>query len=325
MMMNKTEIAVKSAKLLHMAQRKMNLYHFKKWLWIIVRTLLIVGICFVILWPVIWMLHYSFIDLIDTHDLTVVYIPKHFTLSYFKPAFEYLNYPHAFFNSALLAVTVSVFQLLSCMTTGYGFARFNFRLNKLLFALVVFVFIVPPQTMLVSTYMHYRFFDIFGLIEAIRGKPGILESYWPFWLQAIFASGLKNGLYIIIFRQFFRGMPREIEEAAMVDGMGVFGTYTRIMVPNAKPAIVTVLLFSFVWQWNDSYYASIYMGQSDILPINLANLASTISRALGSTDPYLMVIFNNVGSLLVILPVLILYCILQKQFVESVERTGIVG
>lgn len=293
----------------------------------LLRFLMIVGICFVIIWPVIWMVHYSFIELRDTRDLSIVYLPKHWTLENLKTAFEFLNYPKAFLNTVILVLSVTLLQVASCNLIGYGLARFKFIGSKLILALVIFVLVVPPQTIMVPIYLYYRSVDIFGLIKMIRGTSGILDTYLPFWLQAITGFGIKNSLYILIFMQMYKGSPKAIEEAAMVDGASVPKTYVSIMLPGSKAGIVTVFLFSVVWQWNDSYYVSMFLNQTNVLSNKLASLSQNILVANGGieADPMLSTLYNNAGTLLCVLPLIILYCFLQKQFVESIENTGIVG
>ncbi len=308
-------------------RRKLTPQNFVGLILKLLRICLIVGICFVILWPVIWLLHYTFIELQDTRDLSIVYLPKHPTLDNLKVAWKYLNYPKALLNTVLLTCSVSLLQLASCNVIGYGLARFKFKGSKLIMMLVIFVLIVPPQTIMVPIYLHYRSIDMFGLMMAIKGSGGILDTYIPFWMQAATGFGIKNSLYILIFMQIYKGVPREIEEAAMVDGAGVLKTYKSIMLPGAKAGMVTVFLFSFVWQWNDSYYVSMFLNNTKVLANQLATLSQTIAISMGSTemDKMLTVIYNNAGTFLCVLPLVLIYCILQKQFVESVERTGIVG
>ncbi|MGB3990755.1 MAG: ABC transporter permease subunit, partial [Acetivibrionales bacterium] len=202
------------------------------------------------------------------------------------------------------------------------------------FALVILTMIVPPQTLMIPLFLHFRYFDVLGIISAITGQKGInlLESYWPCVLMSLTGMGLKNGLYIYIMRQFFRGMPRELEEAAYVDGAGMLRTFAQIMLPSAVPAMVTVFMFSFVWQWTDTFYSSLFLMRTDVLAKTAANVSNQIMKDLSADigvdiylSPAISSMYTNTGSLLVVLPLLILYLFAQKLFVESVERTGIVG
>jgi multiple sugar transport system permease protein len=270
----------------------------------------------------------------DIYDVTVRYVPKSPTLENYKTVLSAMRYNKAFWNTFKLSTLTSVMQLISCTVIGYGFARFRFKGRGVLFALVILTMIVPPQTLMIPLFLHFRYFDVLGIISAITGQKGInlLESYWPFVLMSLTGMGLKNGLYIYIMRQFFRGMPKELEEAAYVDGAGMLRTFGQIMLPSAVPAMVTVFLFSFVWQWTDTFYSSLFLMRTDVLAKTAANVSNQIMKDLSADigvdiylSPAISSMYTNTGSLLVVLPLLILYLFAQKLFVESVERTGIVG
>ncbi len=293
------------------------------------RASVIIGVSYVILEPVLTMLSQAFMAPQDLYDTTVIWIPKNFTMRNFIPVVKVMDYLSTFSRSLLLSLLTAIMQVVSCTMIGYGFARFRFPGKNLLFSLVVLTLVIPPQTVMIPLFLHFRFFDILGVSHLITGGSlNLLDSYWPFLLQAITGNGIKNGLYILIFRQFFMGMSKEIEEAAYVDGAGTFRTFFQMMVPNATPAIVTVFLFSFVWQWNDEFYASLFVQGSSLLPQALQTMALNIETLAGPNvklDPYYMSLLNNTGALLVIAPPLLLYLITQRYFVESIERTGLVG
>lgn len=310
------------------------LYMWGRHGWSIVRGVIIFGICFLILYPTLVKLSVSFMPDKDIYDVTVRYVPKNPTLENYKTVIKSMRYPTAFWNTLKLSALTSIMQLISCTLIGYGFARFKFRGRNVLFALVILTMIVPPQTLMVPLFMHFRFFDIFGIISAITGGRGInlLESYWPFILMSLTGMGLKNGLYIYIMRQFFRNMPKELEEAAYVDGAGMLRTFVQIMLPSAVPAMVTVFLFSFVWQWTDTFYSNLFLVRTDVLAKTAANVSNQIMKDLSAEvgvdiyiAPAISSMYSNTASLLVILPLLVLYLFAQKRFVESIERTGIVG
>ena len=302
--------------------------------WSIVRGVIIAGICFLILYPTLVKLSVSFMPEQDIYDVTVRYVPKSPTLENYKTVLSAMRYNKAFWNTFKLSTLTSVMQLISCTVIGYGFARFRFKGRGVLFALVILTMIVPPQTLMIPLFLHFRYFDVLGIISAITGQKGInlLESYWPFVLMSLTGMGLKNGLYIYIMRQFFRGMPRELEEAAYVDGAGMLRTFAQIMLPSAVPAMVTVFMFSFVWQWTDTFYSNLFLMRTDVLAKTAANVSNQIMKDLSADigvdiylSPAISSMYTNTGSLLVVLPLLILYLFAQKLFVESVERTGIVG
>ncbi|MCJ8009944.1 carbohydrate ABC transporter permease [Lederbergia wuyishanensis] len=305
----------------------------KSMAWTLVRSVLIIGLSFVILYPIILKVSIAFKHKSDLYDPNVMYIPRHFTLENFKYVMESMNYFKVVWNSFLLSGSTMLLTTISCALVGYGFARFKFRGNNILFALVILTILVPPQTIMVPTYLQYRNFDVFGIIGLFNGGEGIklLGTFWPFIISSATAMGLKAGLFIFIFRQFFKGVPREIEEAALVDGAGVFKIFFRIMLPNAIPAIITVMLFSFVWQWNDTYFTTMFLESASVISSQVqiagATIASKLTAASGSgqIDPFYLSMLVNTSVLLAITPLIVLYMFVQRHFVESVERTGIVG
>jgi multiple sugar transport system permease protein len=263
----------------------------------------------------------------DLYDQTVKWIPRNPTLDNYKLVWKYMKYPEAFKNSLVLALTVSLLQLVSCTVVGYGFARFPFKGSKLLFGLVVFILIVPPQMIMIPLYLNFRYFDLFGLLP--NGGVNLLGTYWPFILTSVTATGLRNGIFIYILRQFFRAMPRDLEDAAYVDGAGPLRTFVQIMLPGAVPAMVIVFLFAFVWQWNDFFLTNIFLGGKTMLPLTLDGLLFSASGYMVGgnnmlTGQYASLV-NNTGMLMFMAPLLILYAFMQRYFIESIQRTGLVG
>ncbi|MFD0712241.1 carbohydrate ABC transporter permease [Paenibacillus sp. GCM10027626] len=294
-------------------------------IWSIVRMVMIVGICFAIIYPILVKISVSLKSRSDIFDPTVVWIPRNITLDNIRVVIDHMSYWVSLLNSVVLSSTTTVLQVASCALAGYAFARLKFKGSGILFTFVIFTIMIPPQTIMIPNYLNYRFFDFFGLIGWLTGSKGInlLDSYWPFILSSALAMGLKNGLYIFIFRQFFRSLPKEIEEAAYVDGAGAFKTFYRVMLPNAVPAAITVLLFSFVWQWNDIFYVSQYLSSTKVLSLQLVIMPNSIRWI--TMDPLYSSILTNAGALLVMLPLIIMYFFVQRYFVEGVERTGLVG
>jgi multiple sugar transport system permease protein len=305
--------------------RKYNpLEKVKKWSWIAVRNTMILGFCFIILFPLVLRLSVAFRSKVDIYDSTVLWIPRHFTFDNIKIVIESTKYFAALLNTLWIAGGTTLIQLVSCALAAYAFARLKFKGSGLLFGLVIFTIVVPPQTIMIPLYMTYRYFDPFGLVSLFTGKDSInlIDTFWPFLISAGTAMGLKNGLFIYIFRQFFRGIPKDIEEAALADGASIFATFYRIMLPNAIPAVVTVLLFSFVWQWNDSYYVSLFLSKVKVLSTQLMDIGPALGK---EPDPVYQSMLLNTGVLLTMAPLIAMYLFVQRYFVESVERTGLVG
>lgn len=311
---------------------------YKKWgvktIFMALRIVFLCGFCYVILYPVILMISRGFMDRIDLVDNEVILIPKNFTWENFSVAAMLLDYEVALQNTVFLTVVCTVCSVSVCLLTGYAFARFEFPFKNLLFAVVLFTVVVPPQLIMMPLYMRFKSFDIGGIMEAISGQPlNLLNTYWPFILLSMTGMGIKSGIFIYLFRQFFAGMPKELEEAAMVDGAGTFTVFTRIMLPNARTIIVTVVLFSVVWQYNDIVFSQLFLTTERVLSmqyVNLGRFTADVLEYLGFAAGDVQVglytpLVQSAGALLILAPLLIMFLVLQKQFVESVERSGIVG
>lgn len=314
-------------------RKKLTLSRMERIALAVVRGVIIFGICFVILYPMYLKLSVSLMNESDLYDATVKYVPKHFTLDNYRKVLKGLEYWKSMAFTALLSAGVSLLQMAACMLTAYSFARFRFPGKKLLFGCVIFSLIVPPQIVMLPMFMKFRFFDIFSIFKTITGNPlNLIDTPWPMLIQAVTCTGFKNGLYIYMLRQFFKGLPKELEEAAFVDGCGKFRTFIQIMVPSSLPMMVTVFLFGFVWQWTDSFYTNMYIPKASLLANKLNSLATVMHQqysdmggSMTFVSPGFASQMNNTGSLLVILPLILLYLVCQKYFVEGIERSGIVG
>ncbi|WP_230986876.1 carbohydrate ABC transporter permease [Cohnella fermenti] len=314
------------------AMRLISLELWKKWLWSLVRLVLIIGLSFVIVYPILQKISTAIKDKVDLYSPIVIWIPQHFTLDNFRQAIDIMDYWAALRNTFGLSAMTTILTALSCALAGYGFARLKFKGSNLLFVGVVLTILVPPTTILIPVYLNLKDFTLMGLIPLLTGGKSVnlLNTYWPFILTSLTANSLKAGLYIFIFRQFFRGIPKEVEEAAYIDGAGIGKTFTRIMLPNAIPAMLTVTLFSFVWQWNDSFFTTTYLTTAKVMSIQLSSLPYNLSFFLSDgvnskADPFYMSMVQDTGILLAILPLILMYIFVQRYFVEGIERTGIVG
>lgn len=313
--MMKTMIAVK----------KVNMQRVGKISWSVIRGVLIVGISFLILYPIFVKLSTAVKGSLDLYDPTVYFIPKHFTMDNFVTLFKAVNYPQVLAVTVGITLLLSLLQIASCTLVAYGFARFRFPLQNVLFALVIFVLIIPPQVILLPLYLKFRFFNIFQLFTfggTLTGIP-LTGTLWPFVLLSSTAVAFKNSLYIFMLRQYFKNVPTVLEEAAQIDGCGDFKTFYRIILPGSFTMLMTVFLFSFVWQWNDYYYTQVLAPELPTMSVKMMNLSFT---NLGST------VTNMVGSmlqapkfLLLIAPLIVLYLFTQHFFTESIEKSGIVG
>ena len=292
------------------------------------RFSLILGISLIILFPIFNIISMSIKAREDLFDPSVFWIPRDFSwntvYSNLKFVINFSDYWQYLFSTCIFVVVVTACHIASSCVIGYGFAKFRFKGNKPLFSLVLLVMLVPPLTTIIPQYLIFSNFDLFGLIKLLGGGDGISLNvgFLPIMLLGLTGFGLKNSLFIYIFRQFFANCPKELDEAAYVDGCGVFKTFFFIGIPLAKSAAMTVGIFSVVWEWTDSFYTYFYGENLKHLISELFSLAQRLWH-LNADGSHL--IFSNVGILLCILPVLLLYIVLQKFFTQSIERSGLVG
>lgn len=307
-------------------QTKSFLNSVKNFLVALLRAAILIGVGYVILSPVIGIVVNSISSNKDAYNPMVFVLPQYPTLERYSLVLERLNYIPTMLRDLIYTLTLTALQLLVCSMVGYGFARFNFPFKKLLFGCVVVMIVIPAHTIMLPLYMTFKSFDPFGIVSAIKGTPGIMGTVAPMYIMTLLGCGVRSGLYIYIFNQFFRGLPKEIEEAALVDGCGVWYTYFRIMLVNAMPAVITVAVFSIVWQFNDTFYAKLFLISEDVvISKKISSLQAVIANVDKILDTTIQELYLDAGIVLIILPVLIIYLVLQKYFIEGVERSGIVG
>ena len=309
----------------------LNLNFFKTLVFAIFRYVLLVGISYVVLFPFFSKIAGSFMGKPDFVDVTVRLIPKNFTLDTYKAIFVENGYMEAFVNTFMLSLTAALIQTFICALIAYGFAKFKFKGNKLLFGLVLLTMIVPHSTLRLSLTQTFQSFDIFGIIglftENGRGI-NMINSYWPWIVMSLTGLAFKNGLYIFLLRQFFRGVPDELEESAYIDGSGTFRTFLQIILPISIPMLITVFVFAFSWQWTDNFYVDIFYTPSN--PTKLMPDLLTVPTSLATGNDfagkmlYDSAIVNTAG-LMIIIPLIVMYVFCQKFLVQGIERSGITG
>ncbi len=308
------------------------------------RYALIICLSYMILYPLLQMISYALKHPYEIGMMSSVWIPDTITLDNIKIAAIILHYPKALMYTFGCTFVVMLLQMFNAAFAGYALARLKLKGSGLFLGLVVLTIIVPPSSLMLPQYVFFRNFDIFGIFTLLTGsKLNLLGKPVSMYLLAAMGQGLSAGLFVYIFRQFFRGMPRELEEAAYVDGAGILRIFFSIVLPTARPALVTVGILSFVWNWNDTYFPRLFNPTDDYLRIRMSSLSavsggtSNVQLAIGNavseippgivrltTNPYDLLILT-VCSLLIILPLILFFFIVQKQFIEGVERSGIVG
>lgn len=279
---------------------------------------LTIGIAFVIIYPLLRRIGNAFKPVEEFYDTSIVYFPRNPTFEVVRQAFNKLNFKQVGIPSFLMALYVGLTQMVVALLVGYGFARFKFRGSKVLFACVILTLVVPPQTILIPLYLRFRYFDILGIFKAITGHSlKLIDTYWCQILLSATGLGWKNGLYIYLMRQYFRGVPKALEEAAYIDGARTFKAFVKIMVPSALPMMLTVFLFSFSWQWTDTFYTGTFLIKKKLL--------ATSVNAITHENELMAFNLQQTAILIILIPLIFLFVVTQRYFVEGIERSGLTG
>lgn len=293
----------------------------------------VVAFTYILLYPVFYMLSNALKTSLDYIDPTVQWVPKYFTTENFKNAIIAMDYGTSFMNTLIYEMVSAMLSVFFCAIYAYGLSRFNFRFKKLLIFALILIIMVPDVMLIIPRIENFRRLDFLGILGFINEKtgfdlrPNILGSALPFYLPSIFGVGLKGGIFIYIYMQFFKSLPGELEEAAWIDGAGPLRTYFQIIIPSSTTVFVTVSVFSLVWHWNDYYLASLYTEETTTLAVVLNNIQQQVYLTFGEANGASPLIFGvpPAACLLYISPIIIVYMFLQKFFVESIDRVGIVG
>ena len=324
------------------------------WIKIVVnifRFVLMLGVSYVILFPFISRIAGSFMTLEDYSSPLVALIPNTPTLQIYKSVFLENHYTDAFINTLLLSLLCAILQTFVACLVGYGLSKFKFKGNKAVMIAVVVTMIVPHIALSGAMNKQFTNFDFFhviswnyaGPLEMIFGEPiSLQESFWPLVILSVTGLAFKNGLYIYLMRQFFKGVPDELEESAYVDGANTLRTFFQIIIPLSIPMMITIFLFSFSWQWTDTFYTRLCFSDAtlpedrtwlmcDIVkytPESLSKLYDSKGVGPSSGDTrwteYTSVI-NNTAGIMAIAPLIIIYLFCQRYLVQGIERSGLVG
>lgn len=299
--------------------------------WPVFRAVIVIGLCFIILYPLIYMVSAAFRPRAEMNDPTVLWIPKTFTMSNIKDAIRAMDFWHTLGNTLVLNIGCSIIQVVTCALTGYGFARFKFKGKNILFFIVIMMILVPSQIILIPQYMFFRYFNPLGIYHAITGNYiNLINNAITMYFPAFTANGIRAGLFIFLFRQSFRGLPKELEDAAYLDGCSPLRTFVQVMIPNAGSTFLTVFLLSVVWYWNDYYVSTSFFTDNRTIALMLKNLDANLTRIIfdnGNVQVNVreLIVWMEAGCLISITPMLILYICLQKNFTEGIARSGLTG
>lgn len=271
----------------------------KSWQKKLVYLLLIVG-AFVFMIPFLWMLSSSFKELPQIFIYPPKWIPNPIRPENYIEALAKMNFPVALKNTLTITVLCLIGQVGSASLVAYGFARLRFPGRDFLFMLVLSTMMVPAQVTMIPQFILFR-------------QLGWVDTFKPLIVPAFFGGG---AFFIFLLRQFFLTIPKELEDAARIDGCSTKRIYWQIMLPLAKPALITVSIFSFMSHWNDFMGPLIYLNSEH---------KRTLAIALQSFQGQFTSEWNLLmaASVVVLIPVLIIFFTLQRYFVEGIVLTGL--
>ncbi len=301
---------------------------------------LILGLCFTIVYPIVGLVPTVLSAMEDLGNPNVIWIPEEFSMVSFKAAVR-LVMPQGIWTmlgSILYSVGIMLLQLFFSAMVGYSLARVKFWGRGLVFGMVILVFLLPRQSLLLAQYISFVHFDVLGIMNLFTaaGEVNLINNPIVLVLLAIFGFGVSQSLFIFLFSQFFKNIPKELEEASLMDGCGFYRTYFRIMLPNAVPIISTVAILSFVWNYGDTYYTNYFNPDGNYMSTLLSSTfiqanKDTILRSLTTwynvpsvTDMAFDAV-KQAGVLVFLIPLLIVYLIGQRKLVENMENSGLVG
>jgi multiple sugar transport system permease protein len=287
----------------------------------------------------------AFTDLRELGDPNSVWIPSVFAVNSFEFVFRYVmrnaetgrGDAMILVFSLLYALSIAVIQLFMSAMAGYALARTKFWGRNIVFFLVIFVFLIPRQSFLITQYLNFKQVDVFGLVTLFHGsKIDLINKPITLYLLAIFGFGVNQSLFIFILRQFFKAMPRELEEAALIDGIGFYKTYFRIILPNAAPVLLTVGVLAFVWAYGDIYYTTYfnpdgpYFGKIIDMTFKDANnwyitVAARNWFGTSRTNDLAFEALKQASILTFLAPLLVIYFFVQRKIVENLDSIGIKG
>lgn len=312
--------------------KKHNAFSYgKKLAYSLVRAFFLISVSYVVLYPIIYMLCKSFISTESATNPSIIWLPREISFDNYVNALKVLDYKNAFFVTIRIQMLSAIIETVSCSVTAYGLARFEFPGKNIVFAAVILTVIVPSQAIIVPLFLNFANIDVLGitsLVSKIVGRKltlNILNTGWSFYLPALFAVGLKSGLFIFIYRQFFKSFPKELEEAASIDGAGPFLTFLKIVIPSSGIAYLCVFIFSIITYWNDYYLSVMFFKKDYPLAVSLKNISDAIAYYGLNHTTALARNITMTGCLLFIIPILLVYLLLQRKFIQSIDRIGIVG
>lgn len=260
----------------------------------------------IMLYPIVWLVGASFKSNAEIHS-SIGFWPKSFDFTPYiegwKTGTQY-TMGHYFLNTFKIVIPKVIFTVTSCTVVAYGFARFDFPYKKLSFALLIGTLLIPQVILRIPSYLMWREF-------------GLLDTYFPLTMPSLFAT---DGFFVFMLVQFFRSIPRELDEAAKIDGCGRLRTLVLILLPIIKPAVISVGLFTFLWTMNDFMGPLIFISSVEKYPVTIALRMSMDATGAGYAENRVIAM-----SIVSILPAIGVFLVAQKRFIEGLTAGSIKG
>ena len=278
----------------------------KKRIFNIVYHIFVCAAGFIMIYPLLWMVMSSFKETTTIFTTATSLIPEHFTLENYAngwKGFAKVSFATFFKNSLFISIVATIGTVLSSSIVAYGFARCNFPGKKILFAAMLASMMLPAQVLMIPQYLWYQ-------------KLNWVGTYLPLSVPYWFAV---QGFFVYLMTNFIEGIPRELDEAAKIDGCSYYGIYSRIIFPLMVPAMITGSIFSFMWRWDDFLGALLYVNKTEKYPVSLA--LKMFCDPSSSSDYGAMFAMATLS----ILPAVIIFFCLQKYLVEGISTSGLKG
>lgn len=294
------------------------------------RIVMLSAIGYLVIFPLIYIISNSLKTPEAFKNPLVVWLTTSVSFNSYKLAFQALDYSKSIVSTVVYEIVSAILEVASCAVAAYGLSRFDFKSKKIFMAFLLLMIIVPEQMIVLPNTVSYSDFSFFGITTVVNKIFGtnirlnILDTVLPFWMPSIFGVGLKSGILIYIYMQFFKGLPKELEEAAWIDGAGPYKTFLSIALPSSSVVIFTVLVFSVIWHWNDYSYAVMYVNENFTTAVKLSDIVTTL-QGMGYYNSDVANGIILAACFIFIFPVLLLYIAVQNKFIKSIDRVGITG
>ncbi|MGC5028761.1 carbohydrate ABC transporter permease [Micromonospora sp. DT229] len=271
------------------------------------RLIILLAIVAVVLYPLIWMIGTSVKSQQEIVS-NIGLLPERFTPGNYTDGWGNfdVSFGRFFLNSAMVSLLTVVGNAVSCLLAAYAFARLKFRLRRLWFAIMIGTLLLPAHVLIVPQYILFR-------------TLGLVGGDWPYLPLLIPQFLATEAFFVFLMVQFMRGIPRELDEAARIDGAGAFGIFRHVILPLSRPALVTTAIFSFIWTWNEFFRQLVFLSELSDYTVPVALTLFIDSTSQSAIGPMFAM------AVLSLLPVFVFFVAFQRMLVEGINTSGIKG